>query len=305
MCPMKSVRTKTVVYSLSAAFIWGMAFAFQRSASAYIEAFTFNFYRCVLAVLSLSVFLFLRRKKMPILNAPDDVKKLLVGSMVTGVLLYVAANFQQKGIEYTEAGKAGFLTALYTVLVPVFGVLFFRKKVTPTLWVSVMIAAAGLYLICVKEGFTLVRGDMLVLMCSVAYAFYILAVDYYVVGLNSVALSCGHFVVAGILSGVTALLFEHPSLEALRQCWVGVAYVGICSSALAYTLQFAAQQIGNPVAVTLLLCMESVFSVLGGAVLLREYLSPRELVGCAVMFCAVVLAQLPRDWWKKNKKSLP
>lgn len=298
---MNSVRVKTVIYSLSAAAIWGVAFAFQRSASEYIEPFTFNFYRCVLAVASLSVFLFLMRRKMPVLTHPGDGKKLAVGGLVTGVLLFVASNLQQMGVGDTEAGKAGFLTSLYTVLVPVFGVVFFRKKVSPTLWVSVLIAAAGLYLICVKEGFTLVRGDMLVLMCAVVYAFYILAVDHYVEGLNSVALSCAHFFVSGVLSGIAALTLEHPDLAALRFCLVDVLYVGVCSSAIAYTFQFAAQQLGNPVAVSLLLCMESAFSVLGGAVLLHEYLSLRELAGCAVMFCAVILAQLPHNWWQRKK----
>lgn len=290
---MNSVRVKRVVYALSAAAIWGLAFAFQRSASAYIEAFTFNFYRCVLAVLSLSVFLFLMRKKMPVAARPGDWKRLAVGGLVTGALFFAASSLQQMGVESTEAGKAGFLTSLYTVLVPVFGVLFFRKKVPPTLWVSVFIAAAGLYLICVKDDFTLARGDALVLMCAVVFAFYILAVDHFVEGLNPVALSCAHFLVAGVLSGVAALLFEHPDLGALRYCLPDVLYVGVCSSAVAYTLEFAAHQLGNPVAVSLLLCMESVFSVLGGAALLHEYLTFRELAGCGVMFCAVVLAQLP------------
>lgn len=301
---MHSVRVKRVIFSLSAAVIWGVAFAFQRSASEYIEPFTFNFYRCVLAVISLGVFLCMMRKKMPVLGKSGDWKKLAMGGLVTGALLFIASNLQQMGVGETEAGKAGFLTSLYTVLVPVFGVMFFHKKVSPTLWVSVLIAAVGLYLICVKKGFTLVRGDMLVLMCAVVYAFYILAVDYYVEGLNSVALSCAHFFVSGVLSGIAAFTLEHPDLGALRYCLVDVLYVGVCSSAIAYTFQFAAQQLGNPVAVSLLLCMESVFSVLGGAVLLHEYLSLRELAGCAVMFCAVILAQLPPNWWQRKKKHI-
>ena len=299
---MKSDRIKTALFALSAAMIWGVAFAFQRSASGSIQAFTFNTYRCILAVLSLGVFLIVQRKKLPVLRESGDAKRLAVGGLVTGVLLFAASNLQQMGLAETEAGKAGFLTTLYTVLVPVLGVIFFRKKVSFSLWISVAIAAAGLYLICVKENFSLVGSDMLVIGSAILYAFYILAVDHFVAGLNPVAMSCAHFLVSGILSFACAMTFEHPSLGALRECLAAVLYVGVCSSALGYTLEFYAHQSGNPVTVALLLSTESVFSLLGGAVLLREFLSARELLGCGVMFCAVILAQLPQGWWKKKKQ---
>ena len=295
---MKNDRLKTAIFALSAALIWGLAFAFQRSAAGSIQAFTFNMYRCMLAVLSLGLFLFVQRKKLPVLRAPGDAGRLALGGLVTGVLLFFASNLQQMGLAETEAGKTGFLTTLYTVLVPVLGVIFFRKKVPFSLWISVAIAALGLYLICVKAGFSLVRSDMLVIGSAILYAFYILAVDHFVAGLNPVAMSCAHFFVSGVLSFICAMLFEHPSLAALRECLVAVLYVGVCSSAMGYTLEFYAHQSGNPVTVALLLSTESVFSLLGGALLLREFLSARELLGCAVMFCAVILSQLPEK--KKN-----
>ena len=299
---MKDKRFKTAVFALLAALIWGMAFSFQRMAAEYIEPFTFNFYRGVLATPCLGAFLWLRRRKHPRGAAPGSRKRLLLGGLVCGALLFLAANLQQKGIEGTEAGKAGFITTLYIVLVPVLGVIFLRERVSLRLWVSVLAATAGLYLICVHSGFTLERSDMLILLCAVVYAVYIIAVDFFVRDVDPVALSFVHFGVSAVLSGVLAFTLETPSWAELRPCFWAVAYVGVLSSAVAYTLQFAAQQLGSPVTVTLLLSMESAFSLLGGVMLLGERLTAREGIGCLVMFGAVILAQLPEEWLRRKKR---
>ena len=301
MNTMKSVRWKTALLALLAAMIWGMAFAFQRMAVGYVEPFTFNFTRGLLAAPCLGIFLWLRRRKTPG-PASGDRKRLLLGAVVCGALLFAASNLQQKGLEGTEAGKAGFITALYIVLVPVFGVLFLRKRVSGRLWISVLAAAAGLYLICIRRGFTLERSDVLVLLCAVVYAAYILAVDHFVKDTDPVTLSCLQFAVSGLLSGAAAFALETPSWAGIRACLWAILYVGIFSSAVAYTLQFAAQRLGEPVTVTLLLSMESVFSVLGGAILLGETLSLREGIGCAVMLFAVILAQLPDSLFRQSEK---
>ena len=281
MNTMKSVRWKTALLALLAAMIWGMAFAFQRMAVGHVEPFTFNFTRGLLAAPCLGLFLWMRRRKTPG-PVSGDRKRLLLGAVVCGALLFAASNLQQKGLEGTEAGKAGFITALYIVLVPVFGVLFLRKRVSGRLWISVLAAAAGLYLICIRRGFSLERSDVLVLLCAVVYAAYILAVDHFV--------------------GAAAFALETPSWAGIRACLWAILYVGIFSSAVAYTLQFAAQRLGEPVTVTLLLSMESVFSVLGGAILLGETLSLREGIGCAVMLFAVILAQLPDSLFRQSEK---
>ena len=300
---MKDVRAKGVVFALSAALIWGLAFAFQRSASGAIGPFTFNFYRNTLAVASLTPVLLLRRRlgrgsRTP----PEKRRQLLVGGLVTGALLFAAAYLQQAGLSGTEAGKAGFLTALYSVLVPLISVALLRRRVSVRLWCSVLLAMAGLYFICIKTGFTLEKSDVLVLGCALVYAVYILSVDHFVSGLDAVLLSCVHFAVSGVLSGIAAFALETPALGALRDNLTAVLYVGVCSSAVGYTLEFAAHQQGNPVAVSLLLCMESVFSVLGGALILGERLTARELFGCGVMFCAVILAQLPETFFHRKIK---
>ena len=298
---MKRLSLKTALTALGAAFIWGTAFAFQRMAAGHIGAITFNFYRSVLAALTLGVVLLVSAKRghgaEPVIR---DRRKAIIGGVVCGVLVFAASVVQQLGIEHTEAGKAGFMTTLYILLVPLFSVVFLRKRVAPTLWVGVLLGLAGLYFISVKENFTISPSDALILWSAVIYAVYILAVDYYVRFCSPTMLNCLQFAAASVLGLAGALLFEQPTLAQLRECFIPIFYLGVFSSALAYTLQFAAQRDGNPVAVTLLLSMESVFSVLGAAVLLHEFLSARELFGCAVMFCAVLVVQLPSGCWKRR-----
>lgn len=296
---------KTALTALAASFVWGTAFAFQRMAAGHIGAITFNFYRSVLAALSLGVLLLVtNRRKKPEQRTKREPKKIVLGGLVCGVLVFAASVVQQYAIADVEAGKAGFLTTLYILLVPLFSVVFLHKKVAPSLWVSVLLGLAGLYFISVKDGFTISPSDALILLSAVIYAAYILAADYFVRFCSPTELNCAQFAVASVLGLIGMFVFESPTIAELRECIIPILYLGIFSSALAYTLQFAAQRDGNPVAVTLLLSMESVFSVLGAAVLLHEFLSARELFGCGIMLCAVILVQLPDGFWKR-KPSAP
>jgi len=297
---MKNKTLTTVIFPLLAALIWGTAFVSQRISAGYIGAFAFNGARGVTAALVLGITVLIRRKAT---HAPartaGEWKALAIGGCLCGLLLAGATNLQQLGLEETAAGKAGFITSLYIVLVPVLG-LFVGKRIPVSLWVSVGIAVAGLYLLCVSGEFRLTRGDVLILFCAVIFAVHILVIDRYVQTVDPMELSCMQFVVAGLISWGISFLVEQPTWEQLRSCLGQVLYVGIFSSGVAYTLQMAAQRGGNPVTVTLLLSLESVFSVLAGAVFLRELLSARELIGCVVMLCAVVLAQLPERLWHRK-----
>ena len=300
----KGLSLKTALTALAASFVWGTAFAFQRMAAGHIGAITFNFYRSVLAALSLGVLLFVsNRRKKPEERKKSDPKKIAIGGTVCGVLVIAASIVQQYAIADVEAGKAGFLTTLYILLVPLFSVVFLHKRVAPSLWVSVLLGLTGLYFISVKEGFTISPSDALVLLSAGIYAVYILAADYYVRFCSPTELNCAQFIVASVFCLIGMFAVEEPTLAELRDNIIPILYLGIFSSAIAYTLQFAAQRDGNPVAVTLLLSMESVFSVLGAAVLLHEFLSGRELFGCGIMLCAVILVQLPEGFWKRKIKT--
>lgn len=288
---------KQVVLPLITAFIWGSAIVVQSDSTSFIGAFTFNAARSLVGALSLLAFLLVRslfrRKDLSAQEGQQALIDLLGGGVCCGVFLAMAVVLQQQGLRYTGAGKAAFITAMYVVLVPVSG-LFFRRKVAPLLWISMLIAVAGLYFLCVDPagGFRLNKGDLLVLMSSFSFTAQILVIDHFGKRTDSIALSCVQFTAVFILCGAGALLFESPQLSQLRLSLPHILYVGIFSSALAYTLQIVAQKDGNPVIVSLLLSLESFFAVLVSAVWLHERLSLREVAGCVLMMTAVVLCQL-------------
>ena len=287
------------LFPVLAAFIWGTAFVAQSVSSDYIPPFTFNLLRSLVAAAvlggGLAVYRRLLKAKRPQAVKPlaRSSRDLLLGGLCCGTALGIAANLQQAGMAETSAGKAGFITALYIVLVPVLG-LFLHKKAPATVWVGVVLAVAGLYFLCVNEALTLSRSDLLVMLCAFVFAGHILLVDHFTRTVDGVALSALQFVVAAVLSGLGAALWEAPTWEGIRQCVWPILYVGIFSSGVGYTLQILAQKDANPTVVSLLLSLESVFSVLAGAVILHDRLSGRELLGCGLMFLAVVLTQLPQ-----------
>ncbi|MDO4493632.1 MAG: DMT family transporter [Clostridia bacterium] len=297
---MKQNRILTIGFPLLAALIWGTAFSAQSMAADVLGPFTVNAARSTLAFFALGLGLIvfnavrLRKTGETRKATAADVKNALIGGACCGTALFVAAWLQQAGLAYTPAGKAGFITALYVVLVPVFG-LFLKKRTPATVWLGIALAVAGLYLLCIKDGFSVSVGDRYVLLCAVFFAVHILVIDKFTAVVDPVLLSCLQFGVAGVFSWIAAFLTETPTLAAIMSRILPILYVGLLSSAVAYTLQMIAQKYAEPVTLSLLLSLESVFSVLGGAVLLGERLSPRELAGCAVMFVAVLLAQIPPE----------
>ena len=291
---MKVNRIRQNVLPVLAALIWGTAFVAQSVGADYVEPFTFNTARSAIAFLFLLVLCLVRRKvqKGIVERATRSWKDLAVGGACCGVALTVATNLQQKGLETTTSGKAGFITALYIVIVPILGV-FLRKKAPRTIWISVALAVVGLYCLCITEDFTITSGDFYILLCALCFSAHILVIDHFTQTVDGVELSCVQFLVVTILSAMGMIATESPSLEALGMCLGPILYVGIFSSGVAYTLQILAQKDSNPTVVSLLLSLESVFATLAGAVILHDQMSGKEYFGCVLMLVAVVLAQLP------------
>ena len=287
---MKHNQMRQVVFPILAAFIWGTAFVAQDVCADAMGAFTFNGTRYYIAVLSLLVVLAVSsgfRKDRPQVT-PEEKKaqrrQLWLGGFCCGTVLAIASNFQQAGlVAGTDGGKAGFITALYVVLVPVFG-LFFRRKVSLPVWIAVALSVGSLYLLCIKGSFSLAPGDLLVLVCAVCFAVHILVIDHFTAFCDGVKLSCLQFLFAGTWSTILALFFDTISLQVLLNC---------ISCGVGYTLQILAQKDSNPTVVTILLSLESVFAVIAGAVVLHQQMTAREYLGCVLMFAAVVLAQIP------------
>ena len=291
---MKVNRIRQNVLPVLAAFIWGTAFVAQSVGADYVEPFTFNAARSAIAFLFLLALCLVRRKvqKGVVPSATRSWKDLAIGGACCGTALTVASNLQQKGLETTTSGKAGFITALYIVIVPILSI-FLRKKAPRAIWLSVALAVAGLYCLCITEDFTITGGDFYILLCALCFSVHILVIDHFTQRVDGVELSCAQFLVATLLSSVGMLATESPSPEALALCAWPILYVGIFSSGVAYTLQILAQKDSNPTVVSLLLSLESVFATLAGAVVLHDQMSGKEYLGCCLMLAAVVLAQLP------------
>ena len=219
-------------------------------------------------------------------------RQLWLGGLCCGAALAMASNFQQAGmVAGTDSGKAGFLTALYVVLVPVCG-LFFKRKVSLPVWIAVALSVIALYLLCINGEFSLAPGDLLILACAVCFTIHILVIDHFTATVDGVKLSCLQFLFAALISTVCMFLFEDVDFAAIWGCILPLLYVGIFSCGVGYTLQILAQKGSNPTVVTILLSLESVFAVIAGAIILKQQMSVREYIGCAVMFAAVLLAQI-------------
>jgi len=305
---MKKLNAKSTIMLFLTALIWGLAFVAQSVGMDYIEPFTFT---CVRSIIGGFVLIpciwFLNRmdtknkktekKKM----TTEEKKQLLIGGICCGLALGIASNFQQFGVKYTTVGKAGFITALYIVLVPICGI-FLKKKVEARIWISVIIAVVGLYLLCITESFSIGKGDFLVLLCAFCFTIHILVIDYFSPRVvDAVMLSCIQFFTAGLFSAVFMFLFEHPAVENIIAAAGPLLYAGVLSSGVAYTLQVVAQKDADPTVASLILSLESVFSVLAGWVILGQALSVKELVGCALMFGAIILAQISQRSVEESK----
>jgi len=274
---------------LLAAVIWGSAFVAQSAGMDYVGPFTFNGVRSFLgSIVLIPVANFVNKRS----STPSSWKdrELLTGGLVCGIFLFLASSTQQIGIQYTTVGKSGFITTFYIVLVPVFA-LFLKKKPSKIIWLSVLLAIVGLYFLCITEGFSLAAGDIWIFACAILFAFQILAIDHYAPKVNTVKLSCIQFAVVGILS-VIPMIFERPVLGNIIACAPSIAYAGILSSGVAYTLQIVGQKRVKPEVASILMSLESVFSVIFGFLILKQKLSARELIGCLFMFVAVILIQV-------------
>ena len=279
------------------AFIWGIAFVAQSVGMDYIGPFTFNCIRFLIGgiVLIPVILVFGRDRKEERTQEETKMyrKNTILGGIVCGFFLWSASTFQQFGIVNTSVGKAGFITALYIVLVPILGI-FLHKKVTPLMWLSVIIAVIGFYMLCISGHVTINKGDLYVLVCAVLFSFHILVIDHFSPGGNGIAISCIQFFVSGIISAVFMALFESPQITQILAAYVPLLYAGVMSCGVAYTLQILGQKHTEPTVACLIMSLESVFSALAGWVILHEKLSAKELIGCALVFLAVILAQLPQ-----------
>lgn len=282
---------------LLAAIIWGFAFVAQSVGMEYVGPFTFQAVRSLIGSAALVPVIGImdrQRKKKPDYAAPgkEERKYLWKVGIACGIVMCIACCLQQVGILYTTVGKAGFLTSLYLVLVPILGI-FLHNKVPARIWFCVVICLAGVYLLSMTGSFTLAGEDAMILACAFFFAVHILIVDHFAQNVDGVWLSCIQFLVTGVLSSVCMFALEKPSPDSLLAAGGTLLYAGVMSCGGAYTLQIIGQQYTEPTTATLLLSMESVFSMAGGVMLLGQTPSPRELCGCVLVFAAVVLAQMP------------
>ena len=292
---MDKKQLRNTLLLLLGALIWGTAFVAQSVGSGYVGPYTFLAARSWLACAFLIVLVLLRRGKArkadPGVPFWINGRMLLRGGVFCGIALFAASAAQQIGIGTTSTAKAGFLTALYVVLVPVFG-LFLKRKVSVPTWIAVVLSVAALYLLCIKGDFSLAPGDLLLLVCALCFAVHILVIDHFTAYCDGVKLSCLQFLFAAIISAVCMFIFEPLDMPAILSCALPLLYVGIFSCGVGYTLQILAQKDSNPTVVTILLSLESVFAVIAGAIILKQQMSVREYIGCVVMFAAVILAQI-------------
>ena len=297
---MKKEQMKNSLLLLLTAFIWGVAFVAQSVGGEAVGCFTFNGVRSLIgAIVLIPVIFFLDGQKKKelgeekFLEQKGDKKTLILGGICCGVMLCIASNFQQFGISFTTVGKAGFITAMYILIVPIFG-LFMKKKVGAKVWIGVVLATIGLYMLCMtSESFSLSKGDFLVLICELFFSLHILIIDYFSPKVDGVRMSCIQFFVCGVISTAIAFVTESPSLHSILSGWLPILYAGVLSCGVAYTLQIVGQKNMDPTVASLILSLESVFSVLAGWVILNQTLSGREILGCILMFLAIILAQLP------------
>lgn len=305
-------------------FIWGSAFVAQSSGMDYVGPYTYNMARNVLAFLFLIPVIYVIGKKKGVTDnagsgtgideaasgeanwksilLPD--RTTLVGGIYCGLVMAVASSLQQIGITMTTAGKAGFITALYIILVPLMGV-FIGKKIPRIIWFCVVLAMAGFYLLCVKEGFSISKGDILVLFCSVGFSVHIMTIDHFTSkGVDGVKMACIQFAVAAIVMTPLMFALENPSVSGLLSAWMTIAYAGILSSGVGFTLQIVAQKDTDPTTATLIMSLESVFAAVSGCLFLNEVLLPKEILGCILVFVAVILAQVPLPVKSKEKRTV-
>lgn len=287
-------KAKGSIYLLIASLIWGTAFVAQSLGLDNVGSFTFNAIRNYIGAITLLPVIFFSslKNKQKKNEESSNSKTLLIGGLFCGIALIVASSLQQFGLQAgTEPGKAGFITALYIIFVPLVGI-FTRKKVKFTVWIAVALATVGMYLLCVKNGFVLEMGDIFVFLCAIGFTFHILVVDKYSPMVDPVKLSCIQFFVCGTISMVMMFIFETPTVENIRLAAIPILYTGVMSSGVAYTLQVVGQRYTPPAIATLVMSLESVFAALASFIILGQAMSLSELIGSVFVFVGILVAQL-------------
>ncbi|MHB1394398.1 MAG: DMT family transporter [Clostridia bacterium] len=289
---MKNQEMKSNVLFMMTALIWGFAFVAQRVGMQYVGAFTFNGVRFALGSISLiPLLIYFKNKKDAEPAEKTASASALIPGIIAGSILFLAASFQQIGLAYTSAGKAAFITGLYIVLVPLFGI-FLKHSIKLSTWAGVALAVVGLYFLSVNEDFSIAKGDFLEIIGAFFWASHILAIDYFTKKVDALKLSFVQFVSCAVLSLAVALIFEDISISGLNQALIPILYGGLFSVGIAYTLQVVGQKHAKPSHAAIILSMEAVFAALGGALLLSENLGGRGYLGCALMFAGMILTQV-------------
>ena len=308
-----SLKIRNSFLLMIAALIWGTAFVAQSEGADAIGPYAFNCIRSFIGTGALLVVIFVLdklgvSKKKPVTR--EEKKLLLKGGISCGIVLFIAGNLQQVGLYYvTSAGKAGFLTACYILFVPIIGI-FLNKKCVWNIWIGVGLTLIGLYLLCMSGSLSLQFSDGLVLICALFFAIQILIVDYYSPLVDGVRLSCIQFAVCAVLGLIPTCCVDiglsQESLQAWLpllaswDAWGSLLFAGVMSSGVAFTLQIIAQNGLNPTVASLIMSLESVFAVLAGWLILQERMTRREIMGCVLIFGAIVLAQIPMKRYSKN-----
>lgn len=283
-------KFRSVFFLGLTSIIWGLAFVFQSTGMDHVGPYTYNFGRGLLAGISLLILILVRPKSMKEDHEVD--KKLTIkGGIVIGLCLAVGQNLQQLGIVYTDVGKAGFLTTLYIVFIPIL-YLFFGKKPDRKVFICVLLAAVGLYFISIKEGFVIEKGDILLILGAIGYAVHLMVIAHYSPKTDNVMLSCIQFFVYSIISLIIALFTEDVTLQGLWDARISLLYTGVLSSAVGYTISIVALKDFDATIGSLILSLESIVAAIAGAAVLHQFLTPRETFGCAIVFLATVLAQV-------------
>jgi drug/metabolite transporter (DMT)-like permease len=298
--PMNILTVRSNALLLITAAIWGFAFVAQRVGMEYLGPFTFNAARFILGSLSLLPLLFISRDQRPAsenIIPHHDMKLAVFGGFAAGFMLFMGMSLQQVGLVYTTAGKAGFITSLYVVIVPILA-LFWKQSTNSGTWIGAVLAAIGLYFLSVTERFTVEFGDLLEFFCAFFWAGQVLIIGWLSPRIQSVKLAFTQFVVCAVLSLMVAVVFEDISWHALEQATLPILYGGILSSGVAFTFQVMAQRHTHPAHASIIMSLEAVFAAIGGWLLLNEILGTRGLMGCGLMLCGMLLSQL---WGLKNK----
>ena len=301
----KKKETTGALLLVLTALIWGVAFIFQRTGMEHIGPYAFNFFRCLVCIIFLSIVTFMsdmRFKKKNLQPSGFKNKAIILGGILAGSVLFLAMSSQQVGMVNTTASKAGFITTMYIVIVPIIGV-FYGKKIAPKIVLCVILAAVGLYLLSIKEGFVIERGDLFVFISAIFYSLQIVVIDIFAPGVDSLKISLVEFVTAGILSLIAMIILEDVTMQSVILASTAILYTGLLSSGVGFTLQVVAQKDLQPTIASLIMSSESVVSMIAGMIFLGERLSMKEMLGCLILIIAILLAQIDFPIKKKLKKA--